>query len=232
VKRLPSKKEGYVFTFNGFKFFRTHVKGAMTPAAVRATCDAKNLFVPCDHPAYADGHCIAVMKRPLHLSYNGHHSLNRAAMNRVYFYAGANRQLLENWRNTHRWSGPGDFSGDTMCVTPVAVDSSAVAADWGGFQWHKVLVEGKMTNRNIRHACAAKGYRTPCDHSAYADGKCVVVNGAHHMSYNGHHNFPRAEIDRTYWYTGTNSRMPLQNWRNTHRWAGKGDMWEFTMCIE
>jgi len=240
--RKNATPQGYMFTFNNFKFYRTRVAGQMTPAAVRAACDKKNLFVPCDHPAYADGNCVAITKRGLHLSYNGHAAYFHAKssgdikkkLDRAYFYAGTNRALLQNWRNTHRWSAKGDFNGDTMCVTPVTFDAKTVAAKYHGYKWHKVLVEGPMTNKNIRHACKAKGLLTPCDHAAYADGKCVVIlKGGRHMSYNGHHNFPRSVISRTYWYTGVSTRQALQNWNNTHRWANpKGDMWEYTLCVE
>jgi len=232
VRRLPPTRTGYLFARNGFRFYRERVNGAMTPSNVRKTCDAKNLFTVCDNPAYADGHCVAVVKRGLHLSYTPHSALDRADFSGAYFYAGRQNRLLQNWRNTHRWSGPGEVDGDTICVTPVEVDPKTVVATWRGYNWHKVLVEGPMTNTNIRKACLSRGYRCVMDHAAYNDGKCVVVNGAAHMSYNPHNDFPRDVIDRTYWYTGQ-GRQPLQNWRNTHRWANPaGDMWETALCIE
>jgi len=107
-----------------------------------------------------------------------------------------------------------------------------VVATWRGYKWHKVLVEGPMTNSNIIKACKSRGYRCVVDHRAYDDGQCIVVNGNAHMSYNPHQDFPRDVIDRTYWYTGQ-GRQPLQNWRGTHRWANPmGDMWETALCVE
>jgi len=77
---------------------------------------------------------------------------------------------------------------------------------------------------------------TPCDHPAYADGKCQKFpNGWHHFSHS-HHNqitgFPVDVADGMYWYCGNAyHQWSLQSVSRTHRWSNYQDYGGFTMCV-
>lgn len=97
VKRVPIGDDaGHKFNVNGFKVYKFRVHGRMTAHNIRKTCAKKDMMTPyvflllcvgraraglgfwflkrrmfrCDHPHYADGHCIALFKSAIHISYN------------------------------------------------------------------------------------------------------------------------------------------------------------------
>ena len=95
---------------------------------------------------------------------------------------------------------------------------------FAGWQFVTVDVDGPMNGPSLLSACAAKGLRTPCDHPAYCDGKCVVVDYTGHLSYNNDGRRPRDLWQGKYFYAANaNQGYTLQSVDNSHRWSDPGN---------
>jgi len=225
-----------VATKNDWEFYKTFVPGHMTSTNIYNACKKASMLPACNHPSYADGKCVAVFKRGYHLSYPPHRLLPRAIEENIYTYCGrANSgRSLYAYRNTHRWSNNGDQDGYTFCVKHTKVDPKTSVATWKGYKWYKVQVQGTVNSSSIKAACDKYGYKTPCDHKNYYDGKCTKIAGFNgHLSYSRHHDFPRSVIDRSFFYCGrANGYRALQNYRYTHRWSNRGDVDGVTLCMK
>jgi hypothetical protein len=104
---------------------------------------------------------------------------------------------------------------------------------YGGWKFVTVDVDGLMTGDNLLAACAAKGMRTPCDHPAYCDGKCVVVDYTGHLSYNNDGRRPRDLWQGKYFYAArANQGYTLQSVDATHRWSDAGNEYGQTLCVQ
>jgi len=90
-----------------------------------------------------------------------------------------------------------------------------------------------MSGSNLLAACAAKGMRTPCDHPAYCDGKCVVVDYTGHLSYNNDGRRPRDLWQGKYFYAANaNQGYTLQSVDASHRWSDAGNEFGQTLCVQ
>lgn len=90
-----------------------------------------------------------------------------------------------------------------------------------------------MAGPNLLAACAAKGMRTPCDHPAYCDGKCVVVDFSGHLSYNNDGRRPLDMSNVKYIHAAdSNHGFTLQTIHRSHRWSDAGDEFGQTLCVQ
>jgi hypothetical protein len=205
----------------------------MTGDNLLAACAAKGMRTPCDHPAYCDGKCV-VVDYTGHLSYNNDGRRPRDLWQGKYFYAAHANQgfTLQSVDSSHRWSDAGNEFGQTLCVQR-RNPKIGKPVRWNGYEFTPFLVRGSVNSPAILATCRAAGLLTPCDHPAWNNGQCVVVNPNGHMSYAAHNDFPRDAISYTYWYAGSaNGVASIQNVPGSHRWASPCDTDGIAFCVK
>jgi hypothetical protein len=235
---LPPRKPNWrrvLMRYHGLKVHKVRVNGLVNSDSILSACRRHRLIPACNHQSYADGRCALLIRGGRHLSYNRHHSLNRNKLDRTFTYCGrANHgRALQNWRNTHRWSGAGDFYGDTLCVEKPRQLRPRVEFKRYGWRFYRQIVMGVVTSDRIRQTCRRIHKMPVCDHPNYYDGNCaVLMKRKRHFSHRSHHDLDQNRVDRTFWYAGrANHGKALQNWHNTHRWSTHGDMFGEVFCV-
>jgi hypothetical protein len=219
-------------TFMGWKFFPTRVRGMMTSANILEACQKRKMLPICDHTSYANGFCVDVYPNSGHFSAVNNGQFPRENRDYFYYYTGNNRFALQTIGASHRWSAAYDMFGLTMCVEDVPLDDKKPADIWEGYRFYRTRVSGIVTSRSILEACEKKDMLPVCDHSSYADGRCVMIIPGVHMSA-GSTDFPRNLLDLTFFYCGSaNGNRALQNIRNSHRWSGDGDINGVAWCVQ
>ena len=175
------------FTFSGYKFVRTAVKGVMNSENILAACKKKGLRPVCNHAHYADGQCKTV-GGSWHFSYPPHNSRFKVptAVRGAFFYCGrGNRnKALYNIGTTHKWTNGQQRDGSTYCVKRTkAFAKDKLTFTYNNVVAHRTAVKGKMTNANAVKACKARDMKPVCDRSSYYDGQCVITSRNWHISH-------------------------------------------------
>jgi hypothetical protein len=231
-------KKKLSFTFNHYMFERVTVRGYMTAANILKTCKGRGMKPVCDHASYADGKCTQAGGNWhfSHPSHNRRYRVPRYKVKGAFFYTGRHGSgSLMNYGVSHKWQRRNwDRDGDTYCVKRAKTFKSS--DNWKGHKMHRVKVKGRMNSDNIYNACRAKLMRPVCDHASYADGRCVIVGGNHHISHGAHakkHKIPTQLVRGIFTYCGrANHKKSLMNKGNSHRWSNNHDRDGETLCVK
>jgi hypothetical protein len=243
----PKEKTGAKFDFMGYEMQRIKVAEPINSHSIVKACRAKGMKPVCDHNNYADGKCHN-FGNGWHFSHPSHirryAKFNNKKVQNVFFYAGRanHRRALVNTGRTHKWNRGWEFNADTLCTR----QSPGWLKKYGSFTLNKysiqvTKVKGIMNSQNLWSACKAKGMRPVCDHAAYFDGRCEVVNMNHnygrwHMSHPHHtrrwaRGVQAFSLMGVFMYAGkANHWRSLQHLHNTHRWSNNNNRDGNTLC--
>jgi hypothetical protein len=171
-----------------------------------------------------------------HFSHPTHdriHKIKIRTVEGLFFYTGPHGTgALQNLRTTHRWAHKHhDEDGTTVC-NPRLQKLSSFNFHYQNLPMERTVVDGPMTNENIRQACDRKGMAPVCDHSHYNDGKCRAF-GNWHFSYPPHarrRGIDHKKLTGAFFYTGPHGHGALQNTGSSHRWRSKHDGHMDTFC--
>ncbi len=177
---MKPERERKTFSYRNYVFHRVRVSGTMNKDNILKACQSRKMRPVCDHSSYSDGKC-RVISHAWHFSYYPHvksHKLPQWKLLGAYIYSSnANRNwALMNDGRKHRWSNGNDKNGDTFCVQRLK-KLEEYSFTWNNHKFYRYEVSGAMTSSNILKTCKSKGMQPVCDHAAYANGECQLVNG-------------------------------------------------------
>jgi hypothetical protein len=250
-----NRKPVQTFEWRGWDFSQVLVKDKINSQSIRKACEAKGSKPVCDHNNYGDDHCKSFRNNwhwgePNHVKHHAKIDLKR--ITNVFFYAGranGGKASVNTGRN-RVWSRNWEYNGFTMCVKKNKEFAKKYHTfKLNGFSVERVEVSGEMKSENIWKACKAKDLRPVCDHTNYADGRCVVVGGAStdhknnqghwHLSLKGHtnryaKNVKHASLAGVFVYCGraNHQRSLLHTYSGSHRWSNNHDRNGQTLCAK
>jgi len=203
---------------------RVVVQNAMTSSNILDACVAKGLSPVCDRQGWADGVCQVLDGNWVASGIVG--------FKHVFLYAGSANGQQSYFRSTgERWSTNTDMGGQTLCTNAATPSLSRFSMQ--GYNLQRVLVQGTVVRANLEAACAARSMKPVCDHTNWADGKCLdMYNSWHWSDFNQvrAHGVDPKLMYGVFVYPGHANNNAIVNTENGHRWSQGWEHHVDTLC--